>query len=98
MKIAVIGDEDTIMGFKLAGITDSAVFSESGIKESLERFEDHDLIIMTEDVATYLRDNRIKTKVVAVEVPDKTGSKGFALEQISKLFESAIGVKLKTGE
>ena len=40
--------------------------------------------------------NIANNKSVVVELPDKSGSQGRAINKISKLFETAIGIKLKT--
>jgi len=101
MDLALIGDEDTIIGFKLAGIKDAAIYEESKIEETIEKYKDAKLLMMTEDVAKTVREKKLDKELQAtiIEIPDKQGSKGYAMNEISKLFESAIGVKLnKEGE
>jgi vacuolar-type H+-ATPase subunit F/Vma7 len=59
IDIAVIGDEDTVLGFQLAGVKHGALFSEESIKESLSTFADAKILILTEQVAEYLRQQQL---------------------------------------
>ncbi|MFH1590589.1 MAG: V-type ATP synthase subunit F [archaeon] len=97
MDIAVLGDEDTVLGFSLAGIKDSVVFDESKGREQIESLSEARIILINEAVAHTLREKGELKDIdsVLVEIPDKTGSKGLAMKNISRLFESAIGIKLK---
>jgi V/A-type H+/Na+-transporting ATPase subunit F len=96
-EIAIIGDEDTVLGFKLVGIRKSAIFNKDKIKQDLEKFGSVKILILTEEVAQFLRDKNLMADIqpVIAEVPDKNGAKGFAQQEISRLYESAIGVALK---
>lgn len=100
MDISIIADKDTIIGFRLAGITDASEFNPDNIKSTLEKHSESKIIIMTEKVVEYLREKDLmkKVKSTIAEIPDKSGSTGHALKEISRLFESAIGVALKEGE
>lgn len=96
-KIAVIGDEDTVLGFRLAGIQDACVVSESTLSEQVENTKNAAMLIVTEPVAEMIdRQNLRETvKGTIVQIPDKNGSKGIAKQKLGELFESAIGVKLR---
>lgn len=97
MDIAIIGDEDAVLGFKLAGVIEGEVFEESKAEEIVEKYKEAKIFIATEDVAQCLREKKLDKliKGVLIEIPDKKGSKGYAIREISKLFESAVGVQLK---
>lgn len=97
MEIAVIGDKDTVLGFKLARVKDSFIFEESTIMDILDKTKESKILVVTESVGKYIRENRLEKNIgsVLVEVPDKHGSQGHAMKNISRLFEDAIGVKLK---
>lgn len=95
MEIAIIADKDTIIGFKLAGISNSIEFEESTFKEDLDKFKSAKILIMTEEVAEYMRSNNLDFEGSIVEIPSKKGSTGHAQKEMSNLFERAIGVKLK---
>ena len=100
MDIAIIADEDTLLGFQLAGVKQSLIFSEDGIKEQLQAVREAKILILTEKVAEYLRGNDLMEDVESViaEIPDKEGSTGTALRNIGRLLEEAIGVRLKGEE
>ena len=51
MDIALIGDEDTVLGFKLVGVKKTVVFNEDTIREDLAGFKDAKVLIITEKVA-----------------------------------------------
>lgn len=95
--IATIADEDTILGFKLAGVSQGAVFDERTVAESVARFKDVKVLIVTEQVAEHLRANDLLEGVTATlaEIPGKQGSTGAALKNIGRLLQEAIGVQLK---
>lgn len=97
MDICILGDEDAVLGFKLAGVIEGEIFDESRAEEIVDKYKESKILIATEDVAQYLRENRLHKKIqgVLIEIPDKKGSKGYAIKEISKLFESAVGVQLK---
>ncbi len=97
MSIAVIADEDTVLGFKLAGIKKSLIFEGTKIDSLIEKVNDSQILIVTESVGAFLREENLhkSIKPVMVEIPDKEGSKGTAMDNIAALFEQAVGVKLK---
>ncbi len=95
MDIAVIGDEDTVLGFKLAGVKNAEVFSEEKANEIVERFEEAKIVIVTEKAAERMGALLGRFHGVVTEIPDKEGSTGAALRRMGRLLEEAIGVKLK---
>lgn len=97
MDIAILGDADAVVGFKLAGVMHGEVFDEAKAGEIMEKYKEAKILVATENVAQYLREKKLNEKIqgVLIEIPDKTGSKGYAIQEISKLFESAVGVQLK---
>ena len=97
MDIAIIGDEDAVLGFKLAGVKDAFVFDEQKQEQIIESCKESKIVIITENVFEKIKEKKLEKnlKGVIVEIPDKSGSKGLALQEISKLFETTIGVQLK---
>lgn len=95
MDISIIADKDTLLGFELVGVKNGIVFNEGSLKEDLKKVKDSKILIVTEKVAEALRKQDLKVQPTLAEIPDKSGSTGHALKEISKLFESAIGVALK---
>ena len=95
MDISIIADEDTLLGFELAGIKNGIVFNEKTIHEDLKKVQSSKILILTENVASHIREKNLEIRPTVAEIPDKSGSTGHALKEISRLFESAIGVALK---
>lgn len=93
--VAIIADKDTILGFKLVGVQKNIVFNEDTLKDDLNTLSDVKILVTTEDVAQVIKIKGFKVKPIMIEIPNKKGSTGHALSEISKLFETAIGVALK---
>lgn len=99
MKFYVIGDPDTVLGFRLAGIDGEVIETPEEASDALERaFEKEDLgvIILPERIAEKIR-SRVDqylyktTFPLIIEIPDRHGP----LEDrgsIRDLIRSAVGV------
>jgi V/A-type H+-transporting ATPase subunit F len=108
MKIAVVADQDTAIGFKLAGVgLVYPVKSVEDARELLERLSKRDdvgTIIITERIADNLRDVikelYKKPSLIVVEIPDKHGPIEREVDPIRELIRTTLGVelKLKKGE
>ncbi len=80
MKFYCIADEDTVRGFRLAGVEGTAVVSRTEAAEALDRAvrrPDLGIVILTQAVAAYIRDqvddvrtNRSRPLLVEVPGPD----------------------------
>jgi len=97
MEIAVLGDMELVLGMKLAGAKKCLQYSSEKIAGQIEELMGFPIVVMTEGIALELKEKKLlkELKGVVVRVPDKTGSKGLAMEEISKLFEDALGLKLE---
>ncbi len=106
MKISVLGDRDTVVGFQLAGVKDAHVAEEP--KKALEALKalikdkDIGMIIMSERLADKLREElkRLSEGRVApliVEIPDKKGPIEKRVDPIKELVKRAVGVEIKFG-
>ena len=101
-KIAVIGDEDTILGFRLAGV--KAAYSIDGSQQCIELIKklvkngDVGIIFVSERLIKDVRKEvdellEDKTFPIVVEIPDKFGM----IEKedvLDVLIRRAIGIKL----
>ncbi len=101
MKFFVIGDEDTVLGFKLVGVEGRIVKT---ISESKEAFKiatatpEVGIIIITEKIA-----GQIKAEVekyiyeinlpLVIEIPDWEGPLP-GRKSIAELVKSAVGIKI----
>lgn len=100
MKVAVVGDTDTVMGFSLAGIKNKKIVDESNVKNEMGEFikrDDIGLIIITERLADHIRNEidewREKLYPIIVEIPDKKGSID-RKDPIITLIKRTVGVDI----
>ena len=102
MKIAVIGDEDTVAGFKLAGVPMGRVANTpSEVEEALrevERDEDVAIVIITEEAASMarqaLQEMYLRPRPAIVEVPSKRTLGRPREDPMRGLLKRAIGVEV----
>lgn len=104
MKIGVIGDSNTVLGFRLAGVRETYE-TEEPLKalEALKiLFKDNEmgLIIITERIADKLRaeiDKLTEGMVtpLIVEIPDKGGAVERKVDPIKEMVRRAVGIEIK---
>ena len=102
MKIAAIGDEDTVIGLKIAGIDEGIIIKDPTEAEaSIKRLANEGktgLIIITEKTASKIRRviNEINKKHIPIilEIPDKNGPLSEE-DPVGELIRKAIGVDIK---
>ncbi|WP_297091131.1 V-type ATP synthase subunit F [Thermococcus sp.] len=101
MKIAVLGDKDTALGFRLAGAHEVYSFDDTPLdmerlrnklKELVER-DDIGIILITERFVQKVELPEVTLPII-LQVPDKSGSK-LGEEAIKEIVRRAIGVELK---
>ncbi|NJE00348.1 V-type ATP synthase subunit F [Thermococcus sp. JdF3] len=101
MKIAVLGDRDTALGFRLAGAHEVYSFEDTPLeierlrnklRELIER-GDVGIILITERFAQKVEIPEVTLPII-LQVPDKSGSK-LGEEAIKEIVRRAIGVELK---
>jgi V/A-type H+-transporting ATPase subunit F len=101
MKIAVLGDKDTALGFRLAGAHEVYSFDDTPLdmerlrnklKELVER-DDIGIILITERFVEKVELPEVTVPII-LQVPDKSGSK-LGEEAIKEIVRRAIGVELK---
>ena len=99
MKYYVIGDEDTVTGFRLAGVDGTVVTSRSEAEESFEEaLKDHEngIVIMPERIAELMRE-KVDRYVFSeqfpliVEIPDRLGTVEGKLG-LRELVNKAVGI------
>jgi len=104
MKVCVIGDANTVTGFRLGGLGEC--YEVTHRIEALDVFRDLardaevGLIIITEKIADEIRDEipaliRDKVTPVVVEIPDKEGHLETKVDPIRELIKQAVGVEIK---
>lgn len=101
MKYAIIGDEDTIIGFGILGVPGKIAANADEAHRAFEAIlEDKDtgIIIITERIADMIRPlvNRYLFTIgfpLVVEIPDRKGAKP-GRPGIKEMVNTAIGIKL----
>ncbi|XRO75219.1 V-type ATP synthase subunit F [Methanocaldococcus sp. 28A] len=98
MKIGVVGDRETAIGFRLAGLTDvyEVKNDEEAVKavNELANNENIAFIIITERIAESIKDKIKNIDKVIVEIPDKYG-KLDRIDPVRELIRKAVGVSMK---
>jgi len=101
MKVVVLGDRDTALGFKLAGAHEVYTFEDTAVEMERLRNKLRELV-ERDDVGVVLVTERFAQRVelpdvafpIILQVPDKSGSR-IGEEQIKEIVRRAIGVELK---
>ena len=99
-KIAVLGDRDSVLGFKALGLDIFPVEGTDEARHTLHRLakEDYAIIYMTEQLAAVLQAdvNRYKTSVTpaVILIPGKSGSLGLGAQALQKAIERAVGADI----
>ncbi len=102
-SVAIIGDIDTVIGFRLGGVREGRVVNN---KEEAEKALDDlietnvSIIIITEKIAEEIRVHINKTlgsEIVpmVIEIPDKDGISESDGDQMRALIKRVIGVDIK---
>lgn len=101
MKFYVIGDEETVLGFRLAGVEGEVADTPESLRDALDRaFQKEDLgvIIIPERLAAKIRQDVDRyvyktTFPLIIEIPDRLGP----LEDrgsVRDLIQAAVGVHI----
>lgn len=98
-KAAVIGDMDSILGFKALGIDvfdarqhkPSEVISDLAQKNYAIVFVTEDILYRVEDAMEKFSDSSLPA---IIPIPGNKGSKGLGMENIRKAAEKAIGADI----
>lgn len=102
MKMVVIGDENAVAGFRLAGVSEGKIVktpdeAEKVLKE-LARDEEVAVLIITEEVASMassiVQELYLKPKPVIVSIPSHREVKTKREDPIRGLLRRAIGVEV----
>lgn len=101
MKYAIIGDEDTIIGFGILGVPGKIASTPDEAQRAFQAIlddKDTGIIIITECIADMIRPmvNRYLLTVgfpLVVEIPDRNGTKPDR-PGIKEMVNAAIGIKL----
>lgn len=100
-KIAVLGDRESVLGFKALGLD---VYSAETVEESrkilhsLAKDGETAIIYLTEQYASQMMDevNKYKDEVMPaiILIPGKAGSMGIGMQNITDSVERAVGADI----
>ena len=96
-SVAIIGDIDTVSGFKKAEVVNTTEEAIAAFDKFLD--DEISIIIITQLLANEMR-NHIDRKIgsdvlpMIIEIPDKDGSSGGSSDQINELIKRVIGVEM----
>ena len=99
-KIAVLGDRDSVLGFKALGLDTYFVETTDEARHTLHWLakEDYAIIYVTEQLAANLSADiaRYKTEVTpaVILIPGKTGSLGIGAQALQSAVERAVGADI----
>ncbi len=99
-KIAVLGDKDSILGFKTIGVDTFPVTSNEAALETLKQLvsENYGVIFITEELARNMEDviNELHRRYLpaVVLIPNSKGALGMGIQQIKDNVEKAIGADI----
>ena len=99
-KIAVLGDRDSVMGFKALGLDTFFVEEAEEARHTLHRVakEEYAIVYVTEQLAQLIPADiaRYKTETTpaVILIPGKTGSLGLGAQALQTAIERAVGADL----
>ena len=99
-KIAVLGDRDSVLGFKALGLDTFPVEEVEEARHTLHKLakENYAIIYVTEQLAQSIRADidRYKTAVTpaVILIPGKNGSLGLGAQALQSAVERAVGADI----
>lgn len=99
-KIAVLGDRDSVMGFKALGLETFFAEDAEQARHTLHRLarEDYAVVYLTEQFAAQMEADiaRYKDELTpaVILIPGKEGSLGLGMANIKKSVERAVGADI----
>ena len=99
-RIAVLGDRESVLGFKALGLD---VFPSESVEEArstLHRLakENYAVVYLTEQLAQYMTDDLARYKdeltPAVILIPGKEGSLGIGMANVKKSVERAVGADI----
>ena len=99
-KIAVLGDPDSVLGFKALGLDVFPVESVDEAKSTLHRLakESYAVVYLTEQLAIHMDEELARYKdeltPAVILIPGKEGSLGIGMANVKKSVERAVGADI----
>ena len=98
-KTAIVGDGDSIMVFKAAGVATFPAENEKKAREILRKIaREYQIIFLTEDLAQnmteFLKRFDEEPYPIVLSVPSASGSQGYGVQVLKNAMERALGVDI----
>ena len=99
-RIAVLGDRESVLGFKALGLDVFPAESVEEARSTLHRLakENYAVVYLTEQLAQYMTDDlgRHKDELTpaVILIPGKEGSLGIGMANVKKSVERAVGADI----
>jgi len=99
-KIAVIGDRESVLGFKALGLETIFAENTAEARQALHKLAEEDcaVIYITEQLAANMTEeiNQYVEKIMPaiILIPGKAGSLGIGIESVHKAVERAVGADI----
>lgn len=99
-RIAVLGDKDSVLGFKALGLTVFPLETVEEARAALHRAakEDYAVVYLTEGFAARMEADIARYKdaltPAVILIPGKEGSMGIGMSNIKKAVERAVGADI----
>jgi len=103
-KIAIIGDKDSVLGFKVVGVPVFAVTESEQAARLVNKLakEDYAVLFITEPIIAEIKETIDRYRTLAypaiIPIPNNRGSLGLGMKGIRESMEKAIGVDILFGE
>ena len=98
-KMAIVGDGDSSMVFKAAGVAAFPAENEKKARETLRKIaKEYQIIFLTEELARplseFLKRFDEEPYPVILSIPSASGSSGYGMEILKSAMERALGVDI----
>ena len=98
-KTAIVGDGDSIMVFKAAGVATFPAENEKKAREILRKIaKEYQIIFLTEDLAQnmteFLKRFDEEPYPIVLSIPSASGSQGYGVQVLKNALKRALGVDI----
>ena len=87
--IGVLGDRETAIGFRLAGVKDCIETDEKSVNNDIDKMSGKRIIIINESIFRVLEKQKAGKGTIFVRIPDIAGNEG--LDNINNMIKEVIG-------
>ena len=94
-RIAVIGDPDSVLGFKALGLEVCPAEDVEQARQAIHRMakENYAILYLTEQLAAQLQSEIARTPAIIL-IPGKEGSLGIGMANVTNAVERAVGADI----